>query len=157
MDTHGDGDQNVDLMTMPVAGTLAWFDVCGPASVGEDIDYRLRVQAEDHFFDGRGSCTVTMNPVGRDSVPPIPHNLKGKSQKTADCTSRRVLLCLGVVMWLFRPVMDHQVCKISWICKTQMKAVLRRILDCLNCLPISQTTILCSRSPARLRQEVEKT
>jgi hypothetical protein len=44
-----DGDQNVVLTTMPVAGTLAWFDVCGPASLGEYIDYRLRVQAEDHF------------------------------------------------------------------------------------------------------------
>ena len=32
--------------TRPVPGTLAWFDVLGPGSVGQYRDYRLRVQVD---------------------------------------------------------------------------------------------------------------
>ena len=41
-----DSNQNLLYTTRPVPGTLAWFDVLGPGSVGEYQDYRLRVHVD---------------------------------------------------------------------------------------------------------------
>jgi hypothetical protein len=41
-----DAEQNVVLTTQGVAGTLSWFDVLGPKSIGDYKDLKLRVQAD---------------------------------------------------------------------------------------------------------------